>query len=51
MNCTPRTLVSRLHFIAPIQKQDHANAIVAAAMGARGDPRVVKKQIKELAGD
>lgn len=50
MNCTPRTLMSRLHFAAPIQKQNHANAIAAAAMGARGDPRAVKKQIKDLAG-
>ena len=48
---TPRQLDGWLHFAGRHKKREAADALQVAAMGARGDPRALKKQIRQLAGD
>lgn len=40
-----------MHFARARKKRDMATALNIAAMGARGEPRAVKKQITDLSKD
>ncbi|WP_189342227.1 hypothetical protein, partial [Mesorhizobium sp. M2A.F.Ca.ET.067.02.1.1] len=50
-NATPRELIGRLHFSNKIRKRQFAEALAASAMGARGDPKDVKKILKDAERD
>lgn len=45
---TPRQIAGFLHFAGKRRKRETAEALSIGAMAARGDPKELKKQIKEL---
>jgi hypothetical protein len=48
---TPRQIVGTLHFAERRRRRESREALSLHAMAARGDPKAVKKQLKELDPD
>lgn len=45
---TPKQIAAWLHFASKRKRAEAAHSLAIAAMGARGDPKKVQQQIKEL---
>ncbi|RWF44298.1 MAG: hypothetical protein EOS65_02670 [Mesorhizobium sp.] len=50
-NSTPRELIGRLHFSERIRKHKFAEALTVSAIGSRGEPKDVKKALKDAERD
>ncbi len=51
LDLTPKQLMGRVYFTQERKKRELAHAIHVSAMGSRGKPSDIKKQIKELSGE
>jgi len=50
MSLSPRQIMAYLEFNNTLDRIEQARALAVAASGARGDPKEIGKQIKELMG-
>jgi hypothetical protein len=50
MRLTPRQISAYLEFNDKIERNERANALVIAAIGAQGDQKAIDKVLKELTG-
>ena len=50
MTLSPRQIAAYLEFSERLDGIERANALVVAAIGARGDQKAIDKAIRELSG-
>jgi hypothetical protein len=50
MMLTPRQIAAYLEFSAELERIEQANALAITALGAQGDEKAIKQQVKELSG-
>jgi hypothetical protein len=50
MSLSPRQIAAYLEFSDRLDRIERANALVIAAIGARGDQKTIEKEIRELSG-
>jgi hypothetical protein len=48
MTLTPRQITAYLEFSDKLDRIEHANKLIVAAIGAQGDQKAIEKTLKEL---
>jgi len=50
MTLTPRQIAAFLEFSNKLERNERADALMIAAIGAQGDSKAIEKTLKEISG-